>query len=88
MFTTSIPGASKQYSSGVQSVSKEYPSGVQGVPRLVIQDVHKEYPSSTHVMHKECASSSSSVTRSAQAVAQVYQENPSSSSSVPGVPKQ
>ena len=45
----------------VPRVPKQYPSSIQAVPRLVAQDLHKEWPSSTSVVYKECPSSSSSV---------------------------
>ena len=59
----------------VPRVPKQYPSSIQTVPRLVAQDLHKEWPSSTSVVYKECPSSSSSV------------KWPSSSSSVQVVSK-
>ena len=31
----------------VPSVPKQYPSSIQAVPRLVTQDLHKEWPSSS-----------------------------------------
>ena len=45
----------------VPRVPKQYPSSIQAVHRLAAQDLHKEWPSSTSVVYKECPSSSSSV---------------------------
>ena len=56
----------------VPRVPKQYPSSIQAVPRLVAQDLHKEWPSSTSVVY---------------AVAPVYKKWPSSSSSVQVVSK-
>ena len=56
----------------VPRVPKQYTSSIQAVPRLVAQDLHKEWPSSTSAVYKECPT----------AVAPVYKKWPSSSSSV------
>ena len=61
----------------VPRVPKQYPSSIQAVPRLVAQDLHKEWPSSTSVVYKECPSSSSSVQEVAKQVALVYKSCPS-----------
>ena len=70
-----------------KSTQKQYSSSIQTVPRLVIQDVYKEYPSSSSSV-QGVTKQQFQCTRSGQAVALVYNKWPSSSSSVQGVTKQ